>query len=373
MARLLAMLPVVMLASTAPAQLVDHPVGGKRLFVQRNGSEGKFLFVSKDPTLLFPVPGSPDDPRNPNTPSVVLVTPVEAVQVAIPGGPGSMGWKMTTSGVPTYVYKNPLAPVGGFVRKLVLKQGKVLRVLSASPGLQLAAPSDRIGVSVTIGSLRNCTVFAGGAVRKDVAGKFVAGATPSPTIADCYNDTLLGVTTTTSTTSTTSTTLGCDCGGTCAPTEYCVLIGSPGGSSFCGCIPAGSTLCGSPGVPACGGECPTDMFCSAYFPQQPSSAGPFCACAFAGTQCDVSFAWGGAPSEGFPFACYPVPCIGKFPMCTDACGDGGTCSAYTVGGGFSGCLCSVGEPCEDMSPGFVCPPGKFCHISGPTTRSCSPP
>jgi hypothetical protein len=258
------------------------------------------------------------------------------------------------------------------VRKLRLKQGKVLRVVSAAPGLHLGAPSDRIAVRVTMGSLRSCTVFTGDAVRRDVAGKFVAGATPAPTITDCSDESLLGITTTTSTTSTTSTTLTCDCGGSCGATEECVLIGSPGGSSFCGCVAAGATPCGSPGVPVCGGDCPTSMFCSAYFPTQPSNAVPFCACAFAGTQCDNGLAWGGAPNEGFPFACYPISCTGQYPTCGGPCGDGGTCSAYTVDlGSFTGCICAVAEPCDQTSLGFVCAEGDVCHI-GPT-RDCSPP
>src|SRR6185436_5911835 len=194
MVRIVAMLAWAMLASAAPAQLVDRPVSGKRLVVERDPSGGKLIFVSKDPSFLFPQNGSFDDP-NAGTPGGALVELLSYVEpIPLLRAPRGPGWRVSGRGVPAYVFKNPDAPGGvSVVRKILLKQGKVLRVVSADPGLQLAAPSDRIAIRVTMGSLRNCTVFAGDAVRRNVAGKFVAGAVSAPAIANCSDASLLGI------------------------------------------------------------------------------------------------------------------------------------------------------------------------------------
>jgi hypothetical protein len=356
---------------------MDRPVSGKRLVLDRSASGGRLVFVSKDPALLFPQNGSVDDPNSgiPGGAVVELLSPVEPIaSLEAPRGPG---WRISGQTASAYVFKNPEAPDGvSVVRKILLKRGKVLRVVSADPGLQLSASPDRIAIRVTMGSLRNCAVFTGDAVRENVAGKFVADAVPVPAIADCSDASLLGIPTTTttsvSTTTTTSTTLPCDCFGTCEPEEECVRLGSGSGFRGCGCIPIGATPCGSPGAPACGGECPTSRFCSAYVDDGTIE----CRCAFAGTQCPNGTAWHQALGFSNPAGCAPIFCYDQDATCgggAPPCGDGGICYPFRVEDAFpGGCLCATPAPCDDASSGWACAAGEVCVITGPTTRECAP-
>jgi hypothetical protein len=129
----------------------------------------------------------------------------------------------------------------------------------------------------------------------------------------------------------------------------------------CGCLPIGSTPCGTPNAPICGGACPAGPQCSPVFPPGTSGAVVECGCT---TQCPNGYAFVDDPSFPFP-GCFPIACGGSYPTCGGACLDGGTCSPFAFGTGW--CICAVAAPCG--AGGYVCPPGQVCLPNG----SCGSP
>jgi hypothetical protein len=389
------------LASAAlPAAAIDQPISGKRLVVQRTGTMEKLSFTSKDAAFLFPAVGSDDDPGtgSPGGALLEIISVTEpTVAFVVPPGVGTPGWQSTTGAIPTHRWKNPSAPGGPSAVKLVrLRQGKVLKVLSKQAGLALAAPTPRVGIRVTTGSLTNCALIVGASIRTNAAGKFVGVNAPAPALLDCSEASLRGLPACGSATfpecagacgagetCTIAGFSGCHCvgpatpcgqsnptcGGTCPAGEECVSFGLAFPLNNCGCLPIGSTPCGSPGPPACGGDCPAGAGtgCGAIFSPPSLGGGVICDCVGPGQSCANGFAWGGAPSEGFPFQCYPIICSGTYPTCGGACQAGGVCSPFAVAETFSGCICAVPAPCG--AGGFECPPGEVCKTPG----VCGPP
>lgn len=352
---------------------VDRPIGAAKLIVRRAAPGEKLLFVSKDPAFAFPGIDSLDDPSTgfPGGAIIDVFSAVEApVSFVAAAGTGDPGWTVKERRASRHVFRNPDAPGGlGPVKRIVLDEGHVLRIFAKEAGLTLAAPTTRIAVRVTTGSLRNCAVFAGDEIRRNVPGSLVARKAPSPAIPDCSDASLLGLPTTTTTTLPPCGESAPTCGGTCPSGEACASYGLTPPFNTCGCLPYGSTPCGSPGYPVCGGACPSGLACAGIF-GPPAIGGIACDCLAPGATCSNGFAFGGFPLEGIPFACYPIPC-----SCGAACGDGGVCSPFTlVGTGFSSCLCAVPAPCTTGTDGYVCPEGEVCS-AGPALldRVCEAP
>lgn len=353
-----------LLPSGSAAVAADHALNGGRLDVKRHNGKEQVTFSSKDSGFLFPPVGSADDPGT-GSPGGALI---EILSVAEPtasfsvaAGAGKPGWASKPGNVPRHLYLNTGAPSGPTpIKKMQLRQGKVLSFTSKQAGLAMAMATTRVAVRITIGTQRNCIVFAGSSISKNDPSRLKAqkiGAA-EPQVIDCTDASLLGLPTTCGNTAPT-------CDGECPPGAECMAVGSPGFGS-CACLPTGTTPCGNPGLPECGGVCPNDENCGSVF--TPFVSGCMCGA----PDCGNGFYYGGAPQDGAPFGCYPILCGSDYPTCsTDPCGDGGTCSPFEAGSGaFTGCICADPLPCN--GGGFECPVGEVCRING-ENAGCGPP
>jgi hypothetical protein len=212
----LSALAAVLVFDVALATAADKPVSGQKLQLKRSSSgKEKLVFLTKDPSFLFPAIASADNPASgaPGGMTIELFSQTEpsAPSLAVPPGVGNPGWKIVDGGVDSYKYTNKSAPAGPSpVKVAILKQGKMIKITAAEMGLALAATQGRVAIRVTTGSLRSCAVFGPGSIKRDAAGNFMAVRAPVPAITDCSNASLSGVATTTTTTtvpgSTTTTT-----------------------------------------------------------------------------------------------------------------------------------------------------------------------
>jgi hypothetical protein len=78
------------------------------------------------------------------------------------------------------------------VKVAVIKQGKVLKVVSKDAGLPLAGAQGSVGIRVQTGLTRNCAFFGPSTIIKDEANKFIAKHALASAISDCADSTLLG-------------------------------------------------------------------------------------------------------------------------------------------------------------------------------------
>jgi hypothetical protein len=204
--------------------------------------------------------------------------------------------------------------------------------VARNAGLTLAEPQGAVAVIVEMGETRLCAVFDGEAIRRDEANFFVGRKAPTPSIATCDVDALLGIPCETSET----------CSGVCAGGAEC------GGEPLVGCQcvspdqPCGDT------APVCNGECPVGEECSNTGGVPYSS----CACLPAGS----------------------TGCGTVDPVCGDGdCPAGLECNltTFTCCGGFTfeACGCTSGPP--DPPCGGTCPDTWQCLI-GPGIELCIP-
>jgi len=321
---------VGILAVLAP-WLLDQPIDGVKLLLKRTTSGETLVFVSRDPDALFPPIGSPDDP-NTGTPGGMSVDLFSANEgkagLTVPTG---LGWSASDGPPARYKFRNGEAPAGASpVRRVLLKEGRIMKVAAKAAGLPLLQSQGAVGIRVTTGTLRSCARFDAASIRKDVPGKFIAKGALAVLLADCSDASLGGGTPTTSTsttatTSTSSTTL--------AP---CALIPDP----F---------------EPTCGGECPAASRCVAEFNPQLAVG---CVC--------------------LPDAL--TPCIDSgYPTCGGGCSGVRTCQGFRLLPGefpaINGCACAdPDDTCDDpVGTCFalgVCPPGSVCVGSGPPQSVC---
>ncbi len=183
-----AMLPLVAVLGavvlvTAPAVAADQPVSARKLQLKGNpAGKGKLLFLSKDAQLVAPTSGSADDP-----------TLVGATVELCSGTGGYASFVLPASGwkggkVLKYVQKGG-PPTG--VKNMLLKAGRTMKIVGKSTGLDLAAPQGQVAVRVTMGTTRMCALFAGAAVKTDVAGAFDGRDAAAGAVVDC-SDAALG-------------------------------------------------------------------------------------------------------------------------------------------------------------------------------------
>jgi len=295
----------LLLCCIRPAAAIDQPISGAKLTLRRSSSgKEKLVFISKDPSFLFPAIGSADDPAT-GTPGGAIVelssiSDPDAVGAGAAPGVGNPGWQVKDGTNPSYAYQNGAAEEGNDpVRAVTLKRGKRIKITARDTLLPLVSAQGGVGIRITTGSLRSCTFFGPETVRHDEANRFDAVNAPAPAVADCtdalpHTSTSFGTSTTTS--STTSTTLvlepctggtvGNVCGdGTCQGSDTCqVTVTFVGGSPIsCLCYPPGVTSCAASAYPTCGGSCPTGGVCQAL--NDPSGPTTVCGCVDPTQQC----------------------------------------------------------------------------------------
>lgn len=334
----------LVLCCVVPAAATDQPISGAKLTLRRSSSgKEKLVFISKDPSFLFPAIGSADDPGTGSPGGAIVevssLSDPDAVGAGAAPGVGNPGWKVKNGTKPSYVYRNGAAEEGNDpVRAVTLKRGKRIRITARDTLLPLVSAQGGVGIRITTGSLRSCAFFGPATVRHDVANRFDAVNAPAPAVADCtdalpHTSTSFGTSTTTTTTTTeaipstltTSTTLVLEpcagssgpstCDGTCQGSDTCQItyawVGVPELVS-CLCYPPGVTSCAASGYPTCGGSCPTGGVCQALH---------------------------GVNSDTSVCGCVdPAPCgAGDPPQCNNvgACAPGRVCYAPFMG--CSGC------------------------------------
>jgi hypothetical protein len=339
----IALWAALLLATGAPA--ADHPISAAKLVLQRAGAKEKLVFLSQDPAFLFPPIGSADDPAtgSPGGAQIELFSSAEpdGAAIAVPPGVGNPGWKVTDGAVDAFRFTNPSAPAGpSTVRKMVLVQGKKIRVIGAETGLALAGPQGSVAIRITTGSLRNCALFDASTIVRDEAGWFVGKNAVAGSLADCSSGPF-SPTTTTATTSTTTTVPGvCGDGVVNPPGEQCDAP-DPGTCPPGQCMPPGRV-----------GEC---------------------TCCAIGVGCGFNNV-GCCDEESACRVLGPLPSGG---LCYDpTCGPGDDCEPGTtcVDGGC--CISSLGSTCYNpLSGDFIpcCPPAGCVPIGpGGPGRCCLP-
>jgi hypothetical protein len=382
----------VLLAGTAGA--ADQPVAGRKLLIKRaaSGAE-KLVFASRDPAFLFPAIGGSDDPASgsPGGAMVEVFTQTGGqASYVVPPGLGKPGWRVKEGARDVYKFVDPPSGALSALRVLVLKEGKLLKVVAKTTGLPLTGPLGAAGIRVTTGGLRSCAGFDAATIRQDVAGTYVAMDAPASTLADCSDASLAalapcgdtpfpecgggcpaGSVCSSQDLATCTCVSSADpcgdtfpvCNGTCPAGEACFSQGSPPFVS-CTCAPIGTTPCGSSAFPVCGGDCPAGATCDPITNSSPfiqdgcgCSAAP---CGGGGTQCPPGFMCAIAP--GFQ-VCAPIPCGGDptYPTCDGACPAGWGCHALEIAdAAFTTCLCAPPGACDGTCGGFDCGPGGVC-------------
>jgi hypothetical protein len=326
---------VAVMLHAAFAHAIDRPVAAVKLLVKRSSSgKEKIVFVSRDRSFLFPGIGTPDDPGtgSPGGAMIELLSQNEGIAtLVIPPGAGNPGWVAKAGTTPSHKFTNKLAPSGSPIRTAQLKQGKVLKLVGRSTGLPLVGAQGTVGIRITTGSLRNCALFDGATIRKDLPNLFDARGATASGLADCSTGSL-GVSTCTA-----GSFGGDECGGSCPPGSLC----GTRDLNTCLCI-SSADPCGDT-YPVCNGTCPP------------------------GDEC--------LPSGGFPLpscACLPAgstPCT-QF-QCGGACSAGLECNYFEISTpGGSGCSCGPPGPCG--SGGDDCPSGFHCTFGPGIGPLCWP-
>ena len=191
--RLVLLLAAVVFVDAAMA--LDRPIDAVKLSMKRSSSGRKTLtFVTKDVNLPFPTIGSADDPAT-GTPGgmvVDLFSRGEGVgQISIGRGVGLPGWSIATGAVPSYRYVNPGAPSGPTsARTVLVRKGKVLKIVAKDVPLPLAATQQRLAIRITMGDVRVCAVFLSPSLVRDVPGSVVGKHALALSLADCQDASL---------------------------------------------------------------------------------------------------------------------------------------------------------------------------------------
>lgn len=396
---------VIALGLRASAHAIDRPIDGQRLVLKQVGTIAKLTFLSRDPNFLFPPIGGPDDPAtgSPGGATIELFSQNEGqATLDVPAGAGNPGWTVTTSPTPRYKFNNRPAPAGiSPVRLTVLNQGRSLKVVAKDAGLPLAGSQGAVGIRITTGTLRSCARFAGTTIRKDVAGAFIASHATTDALFDCSDASMNGLPPACDVTPSpacggtctgdgvcTPTLSGCQClspsspcgetgpacFGTCPMGEECFANG-PGPFVGCVCLPAGSTPCGDPGPPVCGGACPSGTACEpvrgilALGGQLGCACAPPGPCGGGGAECPNGFACTPVPPTP---TCVPISCFGtaEYPACGGTCVSGATCQPLQIGS-FTTCLCAISAPCDAACGGYTCASGEVCEASTEPPFGCS--
>jgi hypothetical protein len=203
--------------SVANAPALDVPLDADSLLLRRTPGGREILeLVARDAALVVPERKTADDPSMPGADGAMLELfggDGSYAALPIPGGGGMPGWRAREGRRQprSYRYLNPAAPGGpSTVKLLVLRDGKALGIVGRAVGLPLDVPVGRVGVRLTIGSLRLCALFDESTVAHDKADRFAARHALAAALPDCADDSLRllplpASTTTTSSSSTTTT------------------------------------------------------------------------------------------------------------------------------------------------------------------------
>lgn len=177
----------VFLGAATAAHAADHPIAGAELRVKRsnNGTE-RLVFSSKDAPLL-PVPGGADDPASgaPGGATIELFSQgaVSTVSFSAPRDTTDPGWRGAAS---RQRYRHAAAPDAvSALASIRLHDNGGLRIVGRRAGLALDGHEQRVGIRITMGTIRHCALFEPATVKRDEPGTFLAAGAPASALADC--------------------------------------------------------------------------------------------------------------------------------------------------------------------------------------------
>ncbi len=360
-----------LLAAVAAASTTDRPIKGLRLVLKSVGTKSKLVFVARDPSFLFPAIGGPDDPVVNGGVTIELFSRNQGY-----GGfniEGTPGWAVKPGNIPTYTFQNEMPSATFPAQEAILRKGRLLKVIAKGTSLSLAGAQGAVGVRIIFGnyqsgSLRNCALFDGGAIRRDKAGVFLAVRASAAGLSNCSAASLGGPPVACG-----QTTPACD--GTCPAGEECASVG-PGFFPQCFCLPAGSTPCGDTGPPVCGGVCPSGSVCRPALAEFGGGVGCLCAtpgqCGSGGADCPNGYFCAVIPQTS-EFLCLPIGCDDNpvYPTCGGTCISGAACQPVKSGSATL-CVCAVPAPCDTSCGGGTCPAGEVCQ-QDTAACTCSAP
>ncbi|HWP65087.1 MAG TPA: hypothetical protein VNO26_04130 [Candidatus Limnocylindria bacterium] len=215
----------IILLPAAAARALDVPLDADGLQLRRTPGGREVLELEvRDRSLGVPERRSADDPSVLAGDGALLELfggDGSTAAFFIPGGEGEPGWRVRDphdskneqrNASLQYRYLNPFAPDGPTSVKLLrLQERQGLLIVGREVGLPLDVPMGRVGVRLTLGTLRLCALFDETTVVRDKPGRFAARRASAAVLPDCSDEWLRTqplppeTTTTTTTTPPTST------------------------------------------------------------------------------------------------------------------------------------------------------------------------
>ncbi len=187
----LAVVLVVGAQLAGAAWALDRPIDATKLTLTRSASgHATLVFASKDPGMPFPLIGGADDPRAVGMTVDLFSGAAGAGGFTIPPGNGKPGWAAAAGSIASYKYTNAYAPAVSFAKTVVLRQGKLVKIAAKDFPIALGGVQQRMGIRITIGSLRACAMFLATSITKDEAGTFAAKNARAIALPDCDDATL---------------------------------------------------------------------------------------------------------------------------------------------------------------------------------------
>lgn len=404
-----------LLCCASIAHAADRPIDALRLKLKEGHGKKALVFLSRDPSFLVPAIGSADDPALAGMTVYLLLANQASYTFNVPSGSGDPGWSSEPGPPPRYKFKNAAAPAGiATAQRINMTGSKILKVLlKDGVDFNLGQPLGSVGIRITTGALRNCALFDGPTIRKDTGyGVFVAANATAASMQDCSDVALHGGAPAGPCESGPYPTCGGSCAGdgvcalslfdfscrcvspsspcggtsplcngTCDAGEECVALGPGPYPTYpsCACLPQGSTPCGTPGAPVCGGACPADEVCRPEAGRQIFGGQLGCDCALpepcgqGGLDCPNGT---GCGQLGYQIICAPIPCGGSptYPTCGGGtCVDGAVCQPVAFNDSNEFCVCAIPASCDATCGGYTCPDGEVCRFDSGATCSCSAP
>src|SRR5947207_2330628 len=146
--------PVLMgvLVGAVTAFAADFPLDGTRLGIhERAGRTPRSDVVCRDASVALPGRGGAGDPSLGGVTIEITIDGGGAATFYVLGGTGT-GWKVGTAPL-SYLYKNNLAPAGGSsVRRLLLRDGKLVKLSVRGIAVGAASPAGDADVRLTFGN-----------------------------------------------------------------------------------------------------------------------------------------------------------------------------------------------------------------------------
>jgi hypothetical protein len=160
----------------------DRPVAGAKLLLLATAANERLTFLSKDAGVAAPLVNTPSDPTLFGA-TVELCTAEGTVVFDLPAN----FWRVSRSGS-VFKFKQRGAPAD--VKVAVIQGGRGLKVSSSAVGVAVPGGLGPVGVRVSTGVVRNCVLFPPDSIVTDEPGRYLAEGAAAGAALDCGNDAL---------------------------------------------------------------------------------------------------------------------------------------------------------------------------------------